>query len=105
MPDIHLDPAEFAPIVEMAVEAAVRRLRYEGPCDKPGRILLNKREAAEALGVSLSTVDRLRQSAGLPSVKLDGLAHGDCAPLKKLTERIHSADHLHALRDYFKFVL
>ena len=56
MPDIHLDPAEFAPIVEMAVEAAVRRLRDEGPCDKPGRILLNKKEAAEALGVSRRSI-------------------------------------------------
>ena len=42
-------------------------------CDKVGRILLNKKEAAEALGVSSSTIDRLRQTAGLPSVKLDGL--------------------------------
>ncbi len=73
MPDLHLDPAEFSPIVEMAVEAALRRLREEQPCDQAGRILLAKRQAAEALGVSPSTIARLRREAGLPFVKLDGL--------------------------------
>ena len=87
MPDIHLDPAEFAPIVEMAVEAAVRRLRDEKRCDKPGRILLNKKEAAEALGVSPSTIDRLRQTAGLPSVKLDGLVLFRPEALRERAER------------------
>lgn len=73
MPNIHFDPNEFSPIVDMAVEAAVRRLRDERSRDETGRILLNKKEAAEALGVSTSTLDRLRREAGLPFLKLDGL--------------------------------
>jgi excisionase family DNA binding protein len=70
---VEFDCEELRPMIEMTVAEAVQRLRDEGPCDKPGRILLNKKEAAEALGVSPSTIDRLRQTAGLPSVKLDGL--------------------------------
>ena len=73
MPNIHFDPNEFSPIVDMAVEAAVRQLRNERSGGETGRILLNKKEAAVALGVSPSTLDRLRREAGLPSVKLDGL--------------------------------
>jgi len=33
---------------------------------------LSKREAAAALGVSQSTIDRLRREAGLPAVQLEG---------------------------------
>ncbi len=73
MPEIHLDPAEFSPIIEMAVEATLRRLREERPTDQAGRILLSKQQAAEALGVSPSTIDRLRREVGLPCVKLNGL--------------------------------
>lgn len=73
MPNIHFDPSEFSSIVDMAVEAAVRRLQNERPGGEARRILLNKKEAAAALGVSPSTLDRLRREGGLPSVKLDGL--------------------------------
>ena len=71
--NLHFDPAEFAPIIEAAVEAAFQRVQNERSGDGDGKILLNKSEAAEALGVSVSTVDRLRRDAGLPVVKLEGL--------------------------------
>ncbi len=70
---IEFDEDSLRPLVQMAVVETVQRLRDERGCESPGRVLLNKREAAEALGVSPSTIDRLRQTAGLPSVKLDGL--------------------------------
>jgi len=70
---IQFDHEELRPLVELAVEAAVRRLLAERPAEKEGRVLLSKRQAAEALGVSPSTLDRLRRDAGLPCVKLDGL--------------------------------
>ena len=71
MSSIHLDPAEFQPLIDAAVETALRRLQAERPRDAAGKILLPKREAADVLGVSQATVDRLRK-AGLPAVKLDG---------------------------------
>ena len=71
--NLHLDPAEFREVIDAAVSEAVRRLQTERHTDGAGRILLSKAEAAQALGVSPSTLDRLRRDAGLPAVKLDGL--------------------------------
>ena len=71
--NLHIDPAEIAPLIDTAVEAAVRRLRDERPADTDGRILLNKQGAADVLSASQSTVDRWRREEGLPFVKLDGL--------------------------------
>ena len=93
---IQLDDSEFTPIVEMVVAAALRRLRAEQPCDQVGRVLLNKREAAESLGVSPSTLDRLRREAGLPSVKLDGLVLFRPEGLRAWAEKNERESHLHA---------
>ena len=71
--NLQIDPAEFAPIIKQAVDAAIRRLLDERPADGDGRILLNKKGAAEVLSASQSTVDRWRREEGLPFVKLDGL--------------------------------
>ncbi len=71
MTRIHLDPSDFAPIIESAVEMALRRLQAKRPTDATGKVLLTKHEAADALGLSLATVDRLRKT-DLPAVKLDG---------------------------------
>jgi predicted DNA-binding transcriptional regulator AlpA len=70
--NIHLDPETFRPLIDQAVSAALAKLQAERPKDQAGRILLTKPEAAEALGVSPSTLDRMRK-AGLPALKLDGL--------------------------------
>ena len=70
---IQFDADELQPVIDQAVEAAVRRLRAERSADEYGKILLTKRQAADVLGVSGSTLDRLRRDAGLPCVKLDGL--------------------------------
>jgi len=72
--NLHIDPAEFSDVIQAAVDAAVARLRAERPRDDTNRVLLTKREAAAALGISEATVDRLRRDAGLPCVKLHGLA-------------------------------
>ncbi len=70
---IEFDRDELRPLVHLAVAEVLDRLRNERPTDPTGRIMLNKKEAAEALRVSPSTLDRLRRENGLPSVKLDGL--------------------------------
>jgi excisionase family DNA binding protein len=72
-PRIEFDRDELRPLIQLAVDEAIERMREERLSDHAGRVLLNKREAAEALVVSQSTLDRLRREAGLPSVKLDGL--------------------------------
>jgi excisionase family DNA binding protein len=72
MSRILLNPSDFSPVIEEAVNAAVRRLEADRPTDAAGQILLTKRQAAEALGVSEGTVDRWRSEAGLPFVKIDG---------------------------------
>lgn len=66
------DMSELEEVVERTVAAVVRRIEERQPKDAAGRVLLTKKEAAEALGVSPATIDRLRK-AGLPAVKLDGL--------------------------------
>ncbi len=75
--NLHLDLAELqqglGPIVDAIADAVAHRLRAEQPTDDAGRVLLSKSEAAESLGVSPSTVDRLRREAGLSCVKLSGL--------------------------------
>ena len=71
--EMHLDAETLQPIIQAAVDAAVRRLQAERHTDDAGRILLTKVEAAKALAVSPATLDRLRRDAGLPAVKLDGL--------------------------------
>lgn len=70
---LDLDPAEFAPIIREAVTQAINELQAEQPADDNGKLLLDKRAAAEALSVSPSTVDRLRRDDGLPYLKLNGL--------------------------------
>lgn len=70
--NIHIDPETFRPVIDQAVDAAIRRIAAERPKDRTGKVLLTKPEAAEVMGVSPSTLDRWRK-AGLPTVKLDGL--------------------------------
>lgn len=67
-----IDPKEFAPLIEFAVDAAIRRLREERHTDGAGEILIDKRTVAEACSVSEATVDRWRNEAGFPCVKIDG---------------------------------
>ena len=70
---IQFDADELQPVIDQAVEEAVRRLRAERPTDQDGRLLLNKRAAADALSVSVSTLDRLTYPRGdLRAVKLQG---------------------------------
>jgi hypothetical protein len=69
--NLHIDPAEFASLIEQTVDAAVRRLLDERATTKPDKILVDKPGAAEILSVSVSTVDRLRKE-GLPCITLDG---------------------------------
>ena len=71
MASLVFDAGEFDEMISKAVDATVRRIEERQPKDAAGRVLLTKQEAAEALGVSQATVDRLRK-AGLPAVKLDG---------------------------------
>ena len=72
MTRILLDPADFAGVIDAAVEAMAQRLESTRPTDAAGHILLTKRQAAEALGVSEGTVDRWRAEAALPAVKIHG---------------------------------
>ena len=69
--EIHLDAETLQPIIQAAVDAAVRRLLAERATTEPGKILVDKPGAAEILSVSVSTVDRLRKE-GLPCITLDG---------------------------------
>ena len=62
--NLHIDPAEFVPLIEEAVEAAIRRLQAERATTEPDKILVDKPGAAEILSVSVSTVDRLRNRNG-----------------------------------------
>ncbi len=71
--NLRIDAVEFREVIDAAVSEAIHRLDAQRPRDAAGRVLLTKREAAEALGVSEATVDRLRKS-DLPCVKLDGRA-------------------------------
>lgn len=72
-PRIEFNPDEFAPVIEAAVETAVRRLREERAADQAGKLLLDKRAAANALSVSVSTLDRLTYPRGdLRAVRLQG---------------------------------
>lgn len=68
---LSIDPADFRPIIESAVDAAIRRLEAARPRDSVGRVLLAKAEAAEAMGVSVTTIDRWREHHGLPCLKLE----------------------------------
>ena len=71
---IQFDQDTLRPIVQLAVAEALERMEERAKfIDEGGRVLLTKAEAARALGVSPSTLDRLRREAGLPAVKLDGL--------------------------------
>jgi len=69
--NLHIDPTEFADVIQAAVDAAIRRLLAERHTDDAGKVLLTKAEAAQALAVSPSTLDRLRRDAGIPAVKLN----------------------------------
>ena len=51
MSRILLNPSDFSPVIEEAVNAAVRRLEANRPTDSAGRVLLTKRQAAESSGL------------------------------------------------------
>ena len=70
--NLHLDPTEFAPIIDQAIEAALRRLQAERRTDDAGRMLWDKRTAAERMSVSVSTFDRLVKDGEVKVVKLAG---------------------------------
>ena len=72
---IVFDEDALRPLVHLAVAEALERMEKERAklTVEDRRVLLTKAEAARALGVSPSTLDRLRREAGLPAVKLDGL--------------------------------
>ena len=72
---IEFDHETLRPLVHLAVAEALERMEADRAkfIDEGRRVLLTKAEAARALGVSPSTLDRLRREAGLPAVKLDGL--------------------------------
>ena len=70
--ELAFDPRELAPVIQSAVDAAIRRIRDEWPTDPIGNLLLDKRQAAEALSVSVSTLDRQTHPKGdLRAVRLD----------------------------------
>ena len=69
MVSLALDVREFEGIIQQTVNAAIREWEQQRPRDEEGRILLTKREAAKRLGVSEKTLDRWRESEGLPCVK------------------------------------
>lgn len=71
MASVVFEADELRSVVDMAVEAAVRRMRDEQPQDEVGAILWDKRTAAKRIGVSVSTLDRLRDR-GLPCIKVEG---------------------------------
>lgn len=71
MASIVFDADELKAVVDVAVDAALRRMQDERPRDDDGAVLLDKRTAAKRLGVSVSTLDRLREKKGLPCVKVD----------------------------------
>lgn len=83
MANIVFEREEIEPIIEWAIDKAVKRIREEKRDDKSERILLTKKEAARDLGVSEATIDRLRKDKGLPCVKLDGRAMFRPASLDK----------------------
>jgi len=73
MPSIHLDLAEFEPIIQQAVDRAFAKMRDEQPANDLGKLALGKQAAADALDVSVSTLDRHTYPRGdLRAVKLDG---------------------------------
>ena len=71
MASLIFDTSELDEVILRAIEATERRIAARQPKDTAGRVLWTKKEAADALGVSPATLDRLRK-AGLPAVKLDG---------------------------------
>jgi len=70
--NLHLDPNEFAPVIEAAVEAAIRRFQAERQADGAGKLLLDKKAAAESMAISVSSLDRLIRDGELRAVKLSG---------------------------------
>ncbi len=70
--NVSIDPAEFVPLIEETVETAIRRMQAENRTDNEGRLLWDKRTAAEQLSISISTLDRLIKNGELRAVKLDG---------------------------------
>ena len=72
MVSVVFDASELDGLIQRAVEAAIQRMEEKRPKDDEGAILWDRPTAADKLGVSTTTLDRLRKTAGLPAVKLDG---------------------------------
>ena len=72
--ELHIDRETLGPIIDQAVDAAVRRMRDESKADDSGKMLLDKRQAAERMSISISTLDRLVRDGELKAVKLSGRA-------------------------------
>ncbi len=68
---VMIDPGDFREVIQQAIEEAFREMEARRSRDESGAVLWDKRTAARELGMSTSTLDRLR-GKGLPHVKLDG---------------------------------
>ena len=87
--NLHIDPAEFAPLIEQTVDAAVRRLLDERATTKPDKILVDKPGAADFLGLTPRQVLRLANRDELPRVVFpNGETRFDPADLSRFIESL-----------------
>ncbi len=71
---IELDSTDLEPLIERVVSRTVALLgSRHGTGDFAGeRLAYNRKEAAEALGISISKLDLLTKSGRIPHVRLSG---------------------------------
>jgi hypothetical protein len=69
---IELDPEDLEPIIEQAVARAMRSRQPAGLESTDGRLALRRREAAAAIGVSVSTLDGLTRQGKIPHLRPGG---------------------------------
>lgn len=69
--NVHVDANEFREVIDAAVSEAIHRLDAQRPKDATGKVLVDKRGAAELMTASEATIDRWRANHGLPCLKLD----------------------------------
>ena len=71
---IELDATDLEPLVERVVAQALRTLHgaNSAEIDIRSRLALNRKEAAAAMGISVSKLDSLTKAGNIPHVRLSG---------------------------------
>ena len=83
MGNISFDSSELMPVIENVVDVMFQKLALSQDCQNSEKLVVSRKQAAEMLDISISTLDRLVLDKELKSIKLKGRVLFSTAELQR----------------------